>query len=217
VIPWKAFELHPAEIKLKRAAMEKHESQFVYCGTYMLLFARRTELFGDFQPIRFTDRPLPSAVETDQPKNAATPEAEPFLEDQERTLFVGIERRTLDVAGGQLKIGISFSRPFADTTSLSIYAFGYRHDKPFEKMPKIHVEVGLLRHRLLDQSNVLPPELCPVNRTANEFVVSIPLKVLGDPERILTSARTYTADIPLDWASWRMVELGSYGGAAAGE
>jgi hypothetical protein len=36
--------------------------------------------------------------------------------------------------------------------------------------------------------------------------------VLGNPHRLFTSARTYIADLPLDWVAWRILELRKPGG-----
>jgi len=35
----------------------------------------------------------------------------------------------------------------------------------------------------------------------------VPLAALGRPERAFVSARTSVAEVPLDWTSWRVLEL----------
>jgi hypothetical protein len=47
-----------------------------------------------------------------------------------------------------------------------------------------------------------------VRRTLREIDVRVPLDALGGPDRVLSGARTYLRDIPLDWASWRVLEVG---------
>ena len=74
---------------------------------------------------------------------------------------------------------------------------------------KIKVEIGALAHSVLDRGQPLPAKAATVSRTRRELDVSIPLKTLGNPERLLISARTYFEDIPLDWVSWREVDLKS--------
>jgi hypothetical protein len=46
-----------------------------------------------------------------------------------------------------------------------------------------------------------------IDRQARQITVRIPLKALGDPQRVLTSARTYIGDVPLNTASWRVANL----------
>lgn len=37
--------------------------------------------------------------------------------------------------------------------------------------------------------------------------VSVPLSVLGNPDRILISAQTSRAEVPFDWVAWRILVL----------
>ena len=46
-----------------------------------------------------------------------------------------------------------------------------------------------------------------VTRKPKEIVVSIPLRILGNPQRILTSENTYVGPVPLDWVAWRILEI----------
>lgn len=210
---WVALPLQPAEIGRKRDALLMHKTQYDYSSTYLLSFVRRSELFGDFQPISYLPAAPGPDVELELAADAASAESHPFLQEEERAGYVGVERRSLRLVDGALEISLTFSKPLMETTGSSIYAFGYRHDKSFEKMPKIHVEIGFHSHWVHDQSRRLPSTSCSMSRTANRTVVRIPLSVLGDPERILTSARTQAAGLPLDWAAWRVVECG--GGKSA--
>ena len=75
-------------------------------------------------------------------------------------------------------------------------------------MPKLRVEVGMLGHRVLDQDRHLDGETVQVTREPRAIAVRVPLEALGRPERAFVSARTSVAEVPLDWTSWRMLELG---------
>jgi len=44
-------------------------------------------------------------------------------------------------------------------------------------------------------------------RGPRTLTIRIPLAALGMPEKILTSASTYLGEVPLDWASWRVLDL----------
>ena len=90
---------------------------------------------------------------------------------------------------------------------LSAFAFGYRHDRPFGRMPKLHVKLGALGHTVLDQDRIIAHDGVEVVRRPTQVTVRIPLDALGNPERVLTSARTYLGDVPLDWTSWRVLAL----------
>jgi LmbE family N-acetylglucosaminyl deacetylase len=206
-MPWMTFPLMEPEIRRKRDALEQHKSQVEYSGRYLLSFVRQNELFGGLPPIRLAEAALPAGLESEGAGQAASAYVHPYLEEEERAAYVGIERRTIAVNKGALEVRVVLSRPLAETTAVSIYAFGYRSDTPFEKMAKLHIKIGSLSHQVLDQSRPLNSDACSVTRNTREVEGRIPLPLLGDPEKILLSVRTYAGRIPLDWVSWRELEL----------
>jgi hypothetical protein len=74
-------------------------------------------------------------------------------------------------------------------------------------MPKINVRLGVLSYSVYDQAKRLDQEVVQVSRSPNEVTIKVPLKLLGYPQKILTSARTSLGNFPLDNASWVVVEL----------
>jgi len=74
-------------------------------------------------------------------------------------------------------------------------------------MPKLHIRFGTIEHQVLDQNNILPIGVIKVERNLKEIKIWIPLDLLGNPQRILTSADTYLGTVPLDWVSWRILEI----------
>ncbi|MCX7915921.1 MAG: hypothetical protein N3A53_06420, partial [Verrucomicrobiae bacterium] len=116
-------------------------------------------------------------------------------------------RQSVRLEHDQLVVSIELSRPLARQVELSIYAFGYRRDRPFAVMPKLQVRIGEIRHALLDQRHKLPADILQLSRSARGVVVRLPLAALGQPERILISARTSLAELPLDWTPWRVLKL----------
>jgi hypothetical protein len=106
-----------------------------------------------------------------------------------------------------LMITVGLSKPLANAVSASIFAFGYRNDWPFEQMPKLRINIGELRHEVLDQTRKLPPETVKFHRQDRELVLRIPIKAMGTPQRVLTCVHTYLGENPLDWAEWRILEM----------
>jgi len=74
-------------------------------------------------------------------------------------------------------------------------------------MPKINVRLGVLSYSVYDQNKRLDQEVLKVNRSPNNITITVPLKLLGDPQKILSSARTSLGNLPLDNASWVVLEL----------
>ena len=201
-IVWHGYALTPSEVETKHRALMAHASE-VKATPALLAFVRRNELFGDFSAIQTARGFSAGAQESfDQPA-----EEQEFLTAEERARFVGIEERMIGVEDGCLAVRVRLSRPLARAVELSIQAFGYRPDRPFEEMPKIHVELGELTTRVLDQNRELPAGRIAVTRRGREVFVKIPLAELGGPDRILTRVRAYLGDVPLDWVAWREIDL----------
>lgn len=211
-IAWRRFGLSSDFIAGKGKALRAHRSQFEYAAHYLESFLRTTELFGDFETIVFPPpaaagtRPLATLSRAPVPHPDERDE-DNHLTESERNGFVGLEWRHIQLETNAVKLSITLSRPLGETVTAAIQVFGYRHDVPFEKMPKIRVEVGILGHTVHNQHLSLPGKSVTVSHHMRSLDADIPLELLGYPERLFVSARTYLGDIPLDWVSWRIVML----------
>ncbi len=200
---WWTLPLSRAQNDRKLAALQAHRTQYESNGRYLSSFIRANELFGAYE-----DAALPPA-DGQRGLDAAEPEsgAREGLTDEEQAKFVGVEWRTVRREGNDLVLTMALSKPLAEGVGLSAYLFGYRQDKPFAAMPKIHVQIGALTHRVYDQNHPLGEQAVTVNRTAREIVLRVPLALLGGPDRALISARTYLGNVPLDAAAWRVLDF----------
>ena len=142
-----------------------------------------------------------------QKKLMTTMELPEELNDQERSAFVGVDWKSLRWEPENLVVTIGLSKPLAQDVEASIYFFGYSNKMPFGQMPKINVRLGVLSYSVYDQNKRLEQEVVQVNRSPNDVTITVPLKLLGYPQKILTSARTSLGNFPLDNASWVVVEL----------
>lgn len=199
-LKWQISSLGQNERNLKLRALAAHRTQISYNKKYLLSFIRSNELFGDFSEVhpKTKEKSASSVNENKTPPDELT--------DVEKVAFVGLEWKSIRIEKGHLIISIQLSRPLAQTLQVSTYVFGYRSDKPFEQMPKIRIQIGLLGHQIFDQDKKLPPQSVTIERSARKITLTIDLKTLGYPEKILTSARTYLENVPLDWTSWRIVD-----------
>ncbi len=202
-LTWQAYRLTPEMIERTRTAIRQHATQYAYSARYLLSFIRPNELFGDF-PLTSLREDASSNVWSG---DGADNELHEELTREERAAFGGIESKSVRLDHDRLVVTIRFSRPLGDAVAASVYAFGYRHDRPFAQMPKLHVQLGPLTHRVEDQDRVLPASSVELRRQSRELTLTIPLDVLGQPERLLLNARTSLGDVPLDWTAWRVVEL----------
>jgi len=204
-IIWQNNNLNNEEVKLKYNAIKKHKSQYNSNAKYLLSFIRTNELFGDFPVI--TLKPNSAGAFLTSDRKIDLTEFPEQLNAQERTSFVGLEERFVRLEDNDLIFSIKLSRPIAEAVGVSVYIFGYRQDRPFQEMPKLHIKFGAIEHQVLDQNNLLPIGVIKVERNLKEIKIWVPLDLLGNPQRILTSADTYLGTVPLDWVSWRVLEI----------
>ncbi len=196
---WVSLPVPPSARARKQAALRAHATQFRYSADYLLSFVRANELFGDFPALAPGAGPEPTGRASSDPPEELT--------GAERAAFVGVEWRAVRVERDALVVSTALSRPLAEAVEASFYLFGYRHDRPFARMPKLRVEVGMLGHRVLDEDRHVEGDPVEVVRQERAIAVRVPLAALGRPERAFVSARTSVAEVPLDWTSWRVLEL----------
>jgi LmbE family N-acetylglucosaminyl deacetylase len=205
-LPWRQLPLSAAAREAKREAIGKHKSQAAYSARYLYSFVRQNELFGDFPVLH---PKAENAAQKETARACATPDNEPDdeLTEEERNLFVGLVWRHIFRDGDHLVFAIELSRPLARTVQATFSAFGWRPDRPFADQPKLRVVIGEVAHDVFDKDVKLNGDSVCIERRAREIRVRIPLKLLGEPERVLASARTSLAEMPLDAEAWRVLDL----------
>lgn len=204
-IPWKSVGLAPEEVTKKKEAIKKHHSQYVSCPKYLLSFIRSNELFGDFPIISLKEKGPGSSISSHSPEYLSQLPEE--LIDEERLDFVGIEKEFLTLEERALIFNLKLSRPIGKKVTASLYVFGYREDRPFQEMPKLHIVLRKSGYKVFDQLKVLRPGAINVERKPMQIKIRIPLQLLSNPQMLLTSAHTYRGSVPLDWGEWRVLQV----------
>jgi hypothetical protein len=205
-VRWQTHSLSASEVERKRAALQAHKSQYGYSAHYLVRFIRPNEVFGDFPLIQLRNRTAPTTLAV-PPQEAQPAEPAEQLTPEEREVFVGVEWKFVRLEGDSVVVSFEFSRPLAEGVEASLSIFGYRTDRPFAHMPKIQFRIGETGWAVYDQNRKLSRALGRVTKDSRQITVRVPLKTLGEPQRLLTSARTYLGELPLDWVSWRLMEL----------
>jgi hypothetical protein len=74
-------------------------------------------------------------------------------------------------------------------------------------MPKLRINLGAVRSGVFDQQQRLAKSSVETVREPGRITVRIPLELLGSPQYILGSARSFLGKVPLDWIAWRVIEV----------
>ena len=104
-------------------------------------------------------------------------------------------------------IRIDLRRKLDKNLGINIDLLGFRRDRDFASMPKISVTIGMLGMRIRDKGRAVPAAGAKLRFEGKALVVSVPLSVLADPQRILSRARTRTAGFPLYASAWRILRI----------
>jgi LmbE family N-acetylglucosaminyl deacetylase len=204
-VRWQAYGLNPIYMSVEREAIRKHASQYAVSGRYLDSFIRPNELFGDFPTMRLRQADTNHSVAIEN--ESETDDLPEILTDEERGSYIGIETRAMWLEKDRVILRMDLSRPLVRMVEFTASVFGYRADKPFGDMPKIRVNVDITGCAILDQNRPLPKDSVEITRSAKTITIRVPLSILGNPEKILTSARTKLGDVPMDWVSWRKLEI----------
>ncbi|HPZ07701.1 MAG TPA: PIG-L family deacetylase [Candidatus Eremiobacteraeota bacterium] len=199
IVKWQNMSLSHDERDLKVRTLMEHKTQYEANKDYLLSFMRPNELWGDFPFIELNSNL------TENLGVYKEGEIPGELLDEEKAIFVDLEKLSVKIEDGKIEFSAHISRPIAETVALSVYLFGYREGVDFSLMPKIHIKFGTLGYEIYDQNKKLSKNLLNIKRKPKDIVLSLSLSAIGNPERIFLSAETYIADIPLDSSPWRII------------
>jgi LmbE family N-acetylglucosaminyl deacetylase len=202
---WLSEPLGESELEIKRQALQSHKTQYEARRRYLDSFLRTNELFGEMPDVSLRR----NAGDVSLSQRALVPgeRASDELTEQERARFVGLEIRSVRLEGSDLVFSIEFSSPLSEGVEASAYLFGYRQDRSFAAMPKLHVKFSEMGLQVYDGQRELPPSAVSVTREPRQLTLRVPVALLGDPQRLLFNARTYLGDVPLDSTEWRVLNL----------
>ncbi|MFX0064296.1 MAG: PIG-L deacetylase family protein [Candidatus Hermodarchaeota archaeon] len=149
---------------------------------------------------------LPKREGKDRPKRDETPKKQGLMHKAfSRFIYRNIEDVLPTIKEGVLPITIASALPRRNM-GLSFYLFGYRFDQPFGDMPKIWVRVGRKGYNIFDL-NLEVPEQIEIVRTGSKIKMTVPLELLGDPDRILINVKNSLSTVTLDWVPWRIIKI----------
>ena len=188
----------------KHSNISFYKSHIEYNPKYLFTFVRRNELFGDFPAIKLnvqgSGRPLWQDLEAYQ-NLEIDPE---HKKDTENSITPDIAYASV---GDELLIRLQLRKKIEKDTGVSIFLIGYNSEVNFSSMPKVYIKVDTLGVHVRDKKQRIETKDVKLEFQDHTLILTIPLKLLGNPDRILTTARTHPNDLPLDESSWRTIYL----------
>jgi hypothetical protein len=223
-VRWLSYELTPEQLEKKHEAILKYRSQTASHAFYLLAFARKNELYGDFPEVALT-RPRREASQAAPARLSLLDKAREFFgiselfssrkQEEETEETISQEEPAPQVRGrvsyalenGDLLIKIEKNAETNIHFGTQAYLFGYRRETPFAQMPKIRILTKHKKVRVFDGARQVPVSGVEIALGAHVAVLRVPLRTLGDPEFVLASMKCYNGGTPADVIGFRKIVL----------
>ena len=186
-ISWMTLSLTSEEIEKKHNAIKNYPSQIKYAPRLLISFARENEFFGDY----------PVVVIRQETSSAGT------LQNSS----VHKQALAYSCEGSDLLVRLTLKQRINKIFGVSLSLLPYRKGTPFASMPKVEVKIGIAGLRVKDQVRDVALKGVRFTSRGKEIEFRIPLAILGDPDYILSSAKTALKDLTLDEMAWRVLSL----------
>ena len=203
-IKWRKLELTEEELKIKRNTISFYKSQIEYSPRYLFTFVRKNELFGDFPVVKLktqiSGRPLWQDLEAYQ-NFEIDPE---HKKDTESSITPDIAYAAVD---NKLLIRLQLRKKIEKDIGVSVFLIGYSKKANFSDMPKLYIKVDTLGVHVKDKKQLIDAKDVEFEAQDYTLILKVPFSLLGNPDRILTSAKTHPNNLPLDETAWRILYL----------
>jgi LmbE family N-acetylglucosaminyl deacetylase len=200
-VPWHYLKLDPEEVEKKHEAILRYISQNKYAPNYLVTFSRQNEFFGDYPPIAIMKQ-MVSQIQWQYVTTGGNINAHVQSRQPDQISLLGYARQ-----GNDLLVRVTLRQEIEKEIGLTLYFFGYSRNTPFSQMPKISLDVNLSGLTIKDKNHRLPAKSAIYTSEGKVLTFRIPLSILGNPERILTTAKTSVYNLTLDETAWRELDL----------
>lgn len=179
-ISWLSLGLTDAEVKTKHDAMESYKSQNEYNPAYLVTYARKNELTGDYPDVTLSKKSVWCSAGA----------------------ILAYERKD-----NKLLIKLALKNRLEKDLGISIFLLGYRKDSEFSEMPKLIINIGLNTLSVKDRRRNVSAEKVQLTYEGNNLILRIPLSLLKDPAYILACVKAGSIVMPFEDTAWRAIQI----------
>lgn len=205
---WLKFNLSSEQLNKKYQAILCYKSQTSSSAFYLLAFARRNELFGDYPQVElrkedFVKGNVASLFGFSNMYN----ESKAVDWDSAGSLVLGKGEVSYGLLDDSLLIRIDKKEELNKRLSIQFYLFGYSEETPFALMPKVRVITKSKRFKVFDGKKMIQPKGLSLKLSPCELTLQVPLKILGAPSFVLAAVKTYAGVLHTDTTSFRRINI----------
>ena len=206
-INWAKFELTPEQLDKKHQAVLCYKSQTQSSAFYLLSFARKNELFGDYPEVKLVPAYRHSEIASFFGFSKMFIDSGIGTIGDIDTLIEGEGQVSYGLIEDALLIRIEKTKKLNRRFSIMLYLFGYSYNKPFAQMPKMRIITKYNKFKVFDAKRMIKPEGVTLELKDQELILKVPLKILGEPDFVLASAKTFAGILPVDVVSFRKISI----------
>lgn len=207
-ISWVRADLGFGELDKKYQSILFYKSQTQSSAFYLFSFARENELFGDYPLLELSpqqtlkDRLISYFGASKMFKDA--PEAEFSIQGEE------VESQG-QVSYAEEKdyfvVRVDKPKKLSNRFGVLLYVFGYSKNTAFAAMPKIRIITTAKKYRVFNAQKRVVNSGVLLELAKNYLILRIPLKLLGEPDYVLTALKAYHGNLPIDAVGFRKIKV----------
>jgi len=207
-LAWLSLDLSAEELDKKYRAILFYKSQTQSSAFYLFSFARKNELFSDYPELEL--KPQMVAKNNDLLYSDASQmyREETFPVDVKQVEQLEEKGNvSYAVEDGYFVMRVDKPKKLSSRFGVVFYVFGYSQNTPFAQMPKLRIiTMGKSYKVFTSKKRVINPKT-RVDFGKNTLIIRIPIKLLGQPDYVLTSLKAYHGNLPIDVAVFRKVKI----------
>lgn len=208
-INWQRLNLDQQELDKKYKNILFYKSQTQVSAFYLFAFARKNELFGDYPVLELAPKPLSK----DQPityvgVSKMFKDPQEWINNQDEP-DEALDKELVSYAQEDDSFIVRMDAPKQLNRGMGVmlYIFGYNKNIPFAQMPKIRIITKGRNIRVLNARNKVLNSGVILNFNKDYLILKIPVKLLGDPDYLLTSLRAYRGNPTIDAVGYRKIKI----------
>ncbi|MFA5092760.1 MAG: PIG-L family deacetylase [Candidatus Omnitrophota bacterium] len=208
-INWQRLNLSMAELDKKYKSILLYKSQTQVSAFYLLAFARRNELFGDYPVLDLAPKPLTndapitylgiSKMFKDTQEWTETQDEPDVAQDNELVSYAQEDDYFIVRLDLPKQLGWRFG--------VMLYIFGYNSNIPFAQMPKIRIITSGRAIKVLSGKETVVNSGVLLDLNKDYLILKVPFKLLNDPDYLLTSLKMRRGNLTIDAVGYRKIRI----------
>ncbi len=203
---WSVLPLGHEQLDKKYRAILCYKSQTQSSAFYLLSFARKNELFGDFPQIELARQvSVRSRGESFFGFSGMFPGTNVGVLTGMERLPESKRKVSYAVVDDSFVIRVKKAKGLSRRMSLFLHIYGYSYKTPFAKMPKIQIITKHKKFRIFNKKKMIDPAGTSLELGPDMLILKIPLRLLGKPDFVLVSVKGYGEKLPVEAAGVRRI------------